>query len=153
MTVVTERDYIRHVFDGVEVIEEVADTLGHDDERRAKLLRVAEQTLSDCGPVRVRIAAEMLELSEPTVRTWVREGVLHTTPGKLPRMLLDPRRLHEVMHLVADLRHANRTRGLLDAVWHRLSDQALLERPDLVESIEQMRLGQGREIDPEDLRS
>lgn len=56
--------------------------------------------------------------------------------------------LHEVLHLVRNFRRAGRTKGLLDAVWYRLSDRALLERADLVESLEQMRRGEGREIDP-----
>ena len=47
-----------------------------------------------------------------------------------------------------DLRALGRDRDLLDAVWRRLSDAALLERPDLGESIEQMRRGEGQVLRP-----
>lgn len=153
MTVAIEHLRVRHLFERVEQIEEVADTMPDEDERRAKLLRVAEQAISECVPVRVSIAADLLELSEPTVRAWTREGLLRrASRPKSPRLLLDPRRLHEVMHLVADLRKAGRTSGLLEAVWHRLADNALLEREDLAESVAQMRRGEGREVDPDELR-
>jgi len=83
-------------------------------------------------PVRVSIAADLLKLSEPTVRAWAREGLLRrASKSKSPRLLLDPSRLHEVIHLVADLRRAGRTSGLLEAVGHRLADRAVLEREDL----------------------
>ena len=37
---------------------------------------------------------------------------------------------------------------LLAEVWRRLSDTALLDRPDLRESIEQMRRGEGQVLRP-----
>jgi DNA-binding transcriptional MerR regulator len=153
MTVTTEQLLVRHLFDRVEEIEDIADTLDHDDDRRARLLRVASHAIADCGPIRSRIAAELLQLSEPTIRSWVREGLLAKAEGTSRVLTLDPSRLHEVMHLVDDLRRAGRTKGLLDAVWHRLSDTALLERDDLTESIEQMRRGEGVEVDVKALRS
>lgn len=41
---------------------------------------------------------------------------------------------------------AIQTRGLLDAVFARLADQALLDSDDLQESLEQMRAGQGKVV-------
>jgi hypothetical protein len=61
-------------------------------------------------------------------------------------MLLEASRLHEVMHLVADLRRAGKTRGLLDEVYRRLADQALLDRADLSVSLTQMSQGEGRRV-------
>ncbi|MGM1059111.1 hypothetical protein [Saccharothrix sp. Mg75] len=46
----------------------------------------------------------------------------------------DDERLHEVPHVVSGLRRAGRNRSLLDEVHRRLSDAALLERPDLAET-------------------
>jgi hypothetical protein len=87
----------------------------------------------------------LLDLSDKTVRAWTDEGVLKAT-GHGPNLTLDPLRVHEVMHLVRDLRAAGHDRNLLDAVWYRLSDQALLDREDLRESVEQMRRGEGRVV-------
>ncbi|HEX6684890.1 MAG TPA: hypothetical protein VF062_19025 [Candidatus Limnocylindrales bacterium] len=144
MTVAVEHKRVRHLFERVEQIEEVADTLPRGDERRSTLLRIAEQAIAECAPVRVSIAADLLHLSEPTVRAWTHEGVLRRAPHTgSPRLLLDPGRLHQVMHLVADLRKAGRTSGLLETVWQRLADGALLDREDLTESLEQMRNEEG----------
>jgi len=153
MTVATEQLLVRHLFERVEEIEDIADTFDPEDERRARLLRVADHAIADCGPIRSRIAAELLQLSEPTIRSWVREGLLARAESTSRVLTLDAGRVHEVMHLVDDLRRAGRTKGLLDAVWHRLNDASLLERDDLTESIEQMRLGEGAEVDVEALRS
>jgi DNA-binding transcriptional MerR regulator len=152
MSVDAERARVQHLFAQVEVIEEVAESLDVADERRGRLLDAAAAVVADCGPIRAGIAAGLLDLSEPTVRIWAKEGVLAEAAQRSSRLLLDPSSLHEVMHLVRDLRRAGRTKGLLEAVWRRLSDQALLDREDLAESIEQMQRGEGHEINPDDLR-
>jgi DNA-binding transcriptional MerR regulator len=142
MSVATEERVLRDVLDRVEKIESVAVTLGASDERRLTLRDVIVKELAAASPVRPRTAAEILGLTEKTVRSWVTEGVL-TATTQAPRLLLDPTRLHEVWHLVQDLRQAGKTRGLLDEVHRRLADQALLDREDLAESLEQMRRGEG----------
>ena len=65
-----------------------------------------------------------------------------------PRLLLDVRSVHAVSHLVTELRAAGQDRDLLDQVWRRLADAALLERKDLRESLGQMRRGEGRVLRP-----
>ncbi len=151
MTVAAEETRVKSALEHVEAIEEIADSLGEEDARRAKLLRIASSLLADIGPLRPSVAARLLQLSEPTVRTWAREGVLTTAEQESKRPLLDPHRVHQVMHLVRDLRAAGRERNLLEAVWYRLSDRALLDREDLQESLEQMRRGEGRVLTSEDL--
>jgi hypothetical protein len=151
MTVAAEETRIKKALERVEAIEEVADTFEESDDRRAALLGIVGGLLADIGPVRPRIAARLLQLSEPTVRTWAKEGVLTTAEQETKRPLLDPHRVHEVMHLVRHLRAAGRDRNLLEAVWYRLSDRALLEREDLQESLEQMRCGEGRVLTSEEL--
>lgn len=145
MSVATEQRRIQYLFAQVEGIEAVAKTLAEPDERRSRLLDIAKNLVATAGAIRPVIAASILELSEKTVRTWTDEGVL-TVAGQEPNLTLDPLRVHEVMHLIQDLRTAGRDRNLLDAVWHRLSDQALLDREDLRESIDQMRRGEGRVV-------
>ncbi len=145
MAVQVERDRVSALFSRVEQIEDVANTLAADDPRRRTLSIVVRQELSAAEAVRPVIAAALLELTEKTVRAWVQEGVL-TARTERPRLLLDPSRLHDVWHLVRELKAAGRHRGLLDEVYHRLADAALLERGDLQASLEQMRRGEGRVV-------
>jgi DNA-binding transcriptional MerR regulator len=98
-------------------------------------------------PIRPVVAADLLDLTEKTVRAWANEGVLLVSEQE-PTMRLEPRRVHEVLHLVREIRRIGRTRGLLDEVHRRLSDQALLEREDLAESLDQVVLGEGTVVRP-----
>ncbi|WP_164701488.1 hypothetical protein [Modestobacter sp. KNN46-3] len=144
MTLMLEESDLLAALDRVEKIETVAATL--DGDRRATLRQVVEDTLAHTPPVRPRIAASILGLTEKTVRAWAAEGVLASTT-KQPRLLLDAARLHQVLHLVRDLRAAGKQRGLLDEVYRRLADSALLDREDLAESLEQMRRGEGDDFE------
>jgi hypothetical protein len=143
MSVLTEETSTQATLDRVEEIEDVAMTFPADDPRRERLLRVAHAELAAAAPVRPRTAAGLLGLNEKTVRAWVTEGVL-SAAATSPRLLLDPVTLHGVWHLVRDLRDAGANRGLLDEVYRRLSDAALLERDDLQSSLAQMGRGEGR---------
>ncbi|MFC6089241.1 hypothetical protein [Saccharothrix lopnurensis] len=130
MSVATEAARIRDLFEQVQEIEEVASSLSEDDERRLKLNGVVAKALRGAPPVRPVVAGELLALTEKTVKAWAREGVL-AVHSREPRLLLDPTRLHEVLHVVADLRRAGRARGLLDEVHRRLGDQAPPALPHL----------------------
>ena len=143
MSIAVEEHRIRSLFDRVEAVEDVARTLPEDDERRAKLLAVSNATLADESTVRPVIAARLLGLSEKSIRTWAKQGVL-VVAQRSPRLLLDLQSVHEVRHIVQDLRAMGKERDLLDEVWRRISDAALLDSPDLSESIQQMRRGEGR---------
>lgn len=142
MSIATETARIREVFDQVEEIEQVAVTLAADDQRRTRLVRVVDRVLAKTPPVRPVVAGVLLDMTEKTVRAWAREGVL-TVSRTEPTVLLEASRLHQVLHLVADLKEAGRTRGLLDEVYRRLSDEALLDRDDLATSLDQMNQGEG----------
>lgn len=145
MSVATEAAHIRDLFETIEELESVASSLAEDDERRRKLDGVVARTLRQAPPVRPVVAGELLDLTEKTVKAWAREGVL-AIHSQEPRMLLDTVRLHEVLHLVSDLRRAGKTRGLIDEVHRRLSDQSLLDRTDLASSLDEMRSGKGRVV-------
>ncbi len=71
------------------------------------------------------------------------EGLLQRAEGPSSRILLDVRRVHQVLHLVQDLRAAGRTTGLLGEVHRRLVDATWLEREDLDESSAQLRRREG----------
>jgi len=147
VTIAVEERRLRSLFERVEVVEDVARTLAEDDERRAKLLAVSNAALADEGTIRPVIAARLLGLSEKTVRAWAASGVL-TVARRSPRLLLDVHSVHAVSHIIRELRAAGHNRDLLDQVWPRLTDAALLEREDLQESLAQMRRGQGRVLRP-----
>jgi hypothetical protein len=147
MTIAVEEKRLRSLFERVEVVEDVARTLPEDDERRARLLAVSDSALEEEGTIRPVIAARLLGLSEKTVRAWAAAGVL-TVTQRSPRLLLDVRSVHAVSHLVSELRAAGQDRDLLDQVWRRLEDAALLDREDLRESLGQMRRGEGRVLRP-----
>jgi hypothetical protein len=147
MTIAIEEERIRGLFDRVETVEDVALTLPEDDERRVRLPAVSSAALADEGTVRPVIAARLLGLSEKTVRAWAAQGVL-SVAQRAPRLLLDLQSVHMVSHLVRDLRALGKDRDLLDEVWRCLNDAALLDRPDLQESIGQMLKGEGRVLRP-----
>jgi DNA-binding transcriptional MerR regulator len=147
MSIAIEERRIRSLLDRVETVEDVARTLPEDDERRARLLDVSNAALQEEGTIRPVIAARLLGLSEKTIRAWAADGVL-ATAQQAPRLLLDLRSVHEISHIVRELRDHGRDRDLLDEVWRRLNDAALLERAGLQESIAQMHRGQGRAVRP-----
>jgi hypothetical protein len=140
MSVATEEQRIRSLFERVETIEEVAGTLPEDDDRRARLLAVSRDALDEEGSVRPIIAAKILGLSERTVRAWAAAGLL-AARQRSPRLLLDVPSVHAISHVLREIRADGLDRDLLEHVWRRLEDQALLDRADLRESIEQLRRG------------
>lgn len=127
----------------IETLERVAESLPEQDHRRFALLNLVEKDLASAPALRPRIAAQLLELSEKTVRAWTEEGVLTRADGPSSRILLDVKRVHQVFHLLNTLRAVGKTAGLLDEVHQRLVDATWLERDDLAESLEQMRRGEG----------
>ncbi|WP_305787547.1 MerR family transcriptional regulator [Symbioplanes lichenis] len=146
MTLATEEERTTHVFELVDELEDIASTPNLAESVRARLQDLARRELTRSEPVRVAVAAKLLGLSERSVRNWAKEGVLTPAETDSPRLLLDPERLHEVMRLIKDLRKLGKNRDLIDLVWYRLSDHALLQRGDLLESLEQMARGEGRRV-------
>ena len=147
MTIAVEEQRIREVLGEVEAVEDVAYSLPEDDERRRRLLDVTNSTLAREATIRPVIAAKLLGLSERTVRTWADKGVLLVAKRR-PRLLIDLASVHEISHLLRDLRTIGKDRDLLDEVWRRLNDQALIESDDFQESLAQMRRGEGRVLRP-----
>ncbi|MET8161456.1 hypothetical protein ABZT47_34295 [Sphaerisporangium sp. NPDC005289] len=130
------------LFDQAKKLDQVASST-HEADTRDKVREVVSDLLSHAEPVRVTTASKILKLDSKTVRAWAKQGVLTTAQDK-PRLMLEAERLYAVATLVHDLRKAGRSRHLLDAVWNRLQDEEFLESDELAESLDQMRLGQGR---------
>jgi|HubBroStandDraft_6_1064221.scaffolds.fasta_scaffold68606_3 hypothetical protein len=140
-TIEREEVQVRELFERVDAVVGVAHVIENDHPGEAeKLLQVSSDALHQAAPVRVPIAARLLVVSDRTVRAWVNEGVL-TSQTQHPRLLLDTERLHAVLQFVRDLRARGQDRDLLTILWQRLQDQALLDRDDLGDSLEQMRAG------------
>lgn len=144
--VASETTYALELMARVETLESVALSLPEGDVRRTQLLELADKDLASAVPMRPRVAAELLGLSEKTVRAWVEESVLLRAETTSPRVLLDVQRVHDVLHLVNDLREGGSTTGLLDEVYRRLVDASWLDRSDLHQSREQMRGGEGKVV-------
>jgi len=125
--VATETTHALELMARVETLESVALSLPEGDVRRAQLLELAEKDLAAAAPMRPRVAAELLGLSEKTVRAWVEENVLLRAETSSPRLLLDVQRVHDVLHLINDLRHAGNATGLLDEVYRQLVRASRLE--------------------------
>jgi hypothetical protein len=144
MTTLAREERLAEVtFDRVEALERIATSLPEGDERRDELDAMVTDFIQDLGAVRPRVAGALLGVSEKTVRAWVEEGVLDAVALE-PRLLLEPVKLHQVSHVVRELREAGQTRGLLDAVFRRLADQALLDSEELQTGLAQMRRREGR---------
>jgi hypothetical protein len=140
-TIEHEEAQVRDLFERVDAIVVVATVIEDDHPGEAEsLLRVSRDALSHAPPVRVPIAARLLLVSDKTVRAWVSEGVL-TPRSQHPRLLLDIERLHKVLRFVRELRERGQERDLLASLWRRLQDEALIDREDLQDSLEQMRAG------------
>src|SRR4051794_33833234 len=102
-TLEREEEQVRALFERVETVEKVADSIeATSPDSAVELRRVAEGALDHAPPVRLSTAAALLALSDRTVRTWVAEGVLALREEHPLRV--DPARLHQVLHLVHDLR-------------------------------------------------
>jgi DNA-binding transcriptional MerR regulator len=145
----SRRAEVEKVLSRAGTLERIASRISEDDQSRAELLRVSRDVLSDLDPVPVSVAAPLLGVSEPTVRSWTRRGLLVYADGQGSG--LDVRRLYEVLAFVRELRDAGQTHDLLNKVWHRLADSAVLERPDLRDSLAQMRRGDGIPTDIDEL--
>ena len=141
MTAMLEREVerARRLFGHASRIEDVASVIGHDRPGDAAVLREAlGGLLADARPLPPGVAARLLEVSDTTVRMWVRTGLLIAAPGT---RRLDASRLHHVARLVQQLRREGRRQNLREALWRRLEDDTLVRRDDLVESLAQMRRG------------
>jgi DNA-binding transcriptional MerR regulator len=132
-------------FEVVEEIESIAATVRATHPQEAERLDdLVTRVVDSVEPVKISVAAALLDLSRNTVVAWCKRGVLTSAPssGSLVRTL-DPHRFHRVLHLVNELRQHNAAgRGeLLEQVYQRLQDQRLIDSPELQEGIAAWRAG------------
>jgi len=91
--VATETQQVSDLFERVEALEAIADTLPESDDRQVTLLEIVAKDLASAAPMRPRIAADLLALTEKTVRAWASEGVLSIADTQSSRLLLEVARV------------------------------------------------------------
>jgi excisionase family DNA binding protein len=75
-------------------------------------------------------AARYLEVSEPTVRDWLKRGVLKRVSGSRP-VLIDRSSLRHVHRLLAELRERGKDRDWLRSLMDYLDDLAVVRSPEV----------------------
>jgi MerR HTH family regulatory protein len=123
-----------------------AETAENPAEFRRHVRSVRRELVEAAGPVRISTAVTILDLSEKTVRDWLKAGILlPARSAETTRAVLDPERLDQVAAVLESLRAAGHKHGLTDAVWHRLQDDALRASDQFSEAVDEMRSGSGSE--------
>lgn len=116
--------------------------LSGDSQGAAKALSEAKRRrLRAAPPIPVSVAAKLLKVSEPTIRSWLDTGVLEDA-GVKPRGI----RIESVVHidrLLAELRERGQDRNIRQALLARLDDELTLSDKRLRNSIASMRRGRG----------
>jgi predicted transcriptional regulator len=115
----------------------------------APLLRILARakSLDDTG-VPVSRAAELLDVSQPTVRAWIDRGALDAVPDSRPLQVTSSS-LGEALAAVLTLREAGKKRHVLAEAVQILADRET--RHDLEDRLAQLAAGDVVEVDVDDL--
>jgi len=111
-----------------------------DSETAAELEDFAWRVVRAGDPVTLRYAERVLGVSNPTVRDWVRAGILEDFAGSPQRVGLES--LARAREIVRELREAGRDRDLMAAVMSRLEWEELQQDERFRESVGQMKRGE-----------
>lgn len=117
------------VVEDLNVLRELAER-EHDEERRRVLEDVRRRLADRDRGAKVSEAAALLSVSRPTVRSWVKAGILEESSEARSPQRVDVLRLADVKRIVDVLRAQGHDRDLLSEVRRRLDDQGTLP-PDL----------------------
>ncbi len=103
-------------------------------------LRRAESSILHLDlPVPVSLAANLLEVSERTVRDWIEVGILAVVSTRPVGLAF--KSVAEVRRELQRLRQQGASPNVRQALLHRIEDRMTLEQPRLQDSIRQMRSG------------
>lgn len=102
------------------------------DDRAWELVRESE-------PVRLSLAQEALEVTNPTVRAWTEQGLLEDFGGSPKRVSLDS--VANVLEILLRIRESGQERDLLAAVLSEIEHRELMKDQRFLESLTQMRQG------------
>lgn len=142
MALKRERIYVEAVEEVQHLDEAEVAVLSGDPRGAAKALAEAKRRrLRAAPPIPVSVAAKLLKVSEPTIRSWLDTGVLEDA-GVTPRGV----RIESVVHIhrvLAELRERGQDRNVRQALLARLDDETTLGDERLQTSIASMRGGRG----------
>jgi hypothetical protein len=121
-----------------------------DEDRRRRLLDLRDRLAARGDGAKVSEAASVLDLSVPTVRSWIAAGVLEPVPGRQPARVTY-RSLALAKHTLDELRRHQDHRPLLLAVMRRLRDRAVLDEALLHQALDDVAAGRLTPVRVEDL--
>ena len=110
-------------------------------ERVEELSARVQKTLDLPGGLTVAQAAERLEVSEPTVRKWLAEGLLERVAGRKPAEVTQ-RSVIDVERVLGTVRESYPARRWSEALAAFLHDRDLLGQGWVREGVEQLRRGE-----------
>lgn len=143
-TVAAEKHETLVMFAHVEKLEAIANRVDQSDETSAQeLYDLAESVVGQVPPVRIAVAAELLDVTKVTIKSWCQRGILARAESSMtPVQTLDPHRLHEVWHIVRDLREIGSKPGnLAEQIWHRLEDRQVTESEAFLQGVREWQAG------------
>lgn len=116
---------------------------GHSDAALDALDEAQEVLISvkHTPGVSVAAASEQLGVSEPTIRSWIKRGVLSAVPKASP-IQIEPESLHRVSRALAELRERGQDRDWLQAVVDYLHDREARKSDALQKGISQLKRGE-----------
>jgi excisionase family DNA binding protein len=100
-----------------------------------------QKTLDLPTGLTVAQAAERLDVSEPTIRKWLTEGLLERVEGRKP-VEISQRSVIEVERVLGAVRESYPARRWSEALAAFLHDRDLLGQPWVREGVEQLRRGE-----------
>lgn len=111
-----------------------------DADRRRQLLDLRDRLAARGDGAKVSEAALVLDLSVPTVRSWVAAGILEAIPGRQPaRVTYDSLALAK--HALDKIRRHQHDCPLLIAVMRLLRDRDVLDDPLLDQALDDVAAG------------
>lgn len=114
---------------------------GDTDEAAAALAEARRLRIESAPAAPVAVAAKLLKVSEPTIRSWLDAGILKDAGTKPRRVEVES--VVRVGGLLAELREMGRDRDVRSALLARLDDELTLKDLRLKRSIKSMRRGRG----------
>jgi len=117
-----------------------------DSERRKTLVGIHDNLAARSGGAKVADVARLLNVSPPTVRSWIDAGVLDEIPDKTPRRVTFES-LAAVKRALDEIRAHADDRQLLLRVMRMLRDRAALEGVDA--GFEDYRAGRYTRVTPD----
>jgi DNA-binding transcriptional MerR regulator len=147
MTTVDELHLAERIARDIDELDELEASLKRNKEAQGRVVRLRRRRLDEAPSVRLSVAAKLLGLTVPTIRSWIDRGLLSEVGGGAPRRVKLASVL-TVRAIVRELRSLGRDRNLVEAVLARVEDERVLSDRELRGSLDEMRRGELLDITP-----